>query len=87
MLLWANHALRGHRMSLFDVGYTSTRLLGFSRRLFVSLRLGEPNKSKGQLNRLGRLLSWECDRENLPRTSYLRSVTLNKDSSGNYEQG
>lgn len=75
MLFLANHALRGPRMGINNHAYT----FGFSRRLFVSLGLREPNQSKVQLNRLARRLSWECDRENLARTSYLRPVTLNKD--------
>ena len=46
MLLLANHALRGLRMGLFD----SVHTFDFSRRLLVSLGLGEPNQSKVQLN-------------------------------------
>lgn len=46
MVLLANHALRGLRMGLFEPVHS----FDFSRRLFVSLRLGEPNWSKGQLN-------------------------------------
>ena len=42
----ANHALRGLRMGLFEPVHT----FDFSRRFSASLRLGEPNQSKGQLN-------------------------------------